>query len=296
MIASYLSRQAGLFENYLKEQCSLAGTAADNAAILKEAMTYSLLAGGKRLRPVLTMGACELFSREVEKVFPLAVAVEMIHTYSLIHDDLPAMDDDNFRRGRPTNHKVYGEGIAILAGDALLTDAFGLVAAMDSIDERVRCELVFRLSRAAGSEGMVAGQAIDLACEGRQDVSAELLFDLHRRKTGELITFSVVAGGLVGGAGQEDLSRLENYGKAIGLAFQIADDILDETATSEQMGKDAGSDRQKQKLTSVSLLGLDESRRLLAELVAEAVVSLNPYGDRSRRLQQIAHYIADRNN
>lgn len=296
-LKSYLQDQARLFDHYLERHYSSPENNLQGPVdILAKSMAYSLLAGGKRLRPILAMSACQLFGGTLELILPVALAIEMIHTYSLIHDDLPAMDDDNFRRGLPTNHKVYGEGMAILAGDALLTDAFGHLAAIEGLAEGIRLELVRGLSRAAGSTGMVAGQAIDLHFEGRPDVSLDVLLDLHRLKTGAMINFSVLAGGMVAGAGREDLARLETYGQAIGLAFQIADDVLDETGTQAELGKDAGSDREKNKLTSVSLLGLDKSRLMLAELVHKAASALAPYGKRALRLQQIANYIAVRKN
>ncbi len=296
-LKEYLQQQSGLFEQYLGLHYSSPENKSEGPVeILGKSMAYSLLAGGKRLRPILAMSACRLFGGTLELVLPVALAIEMIHTYSLIHDDLPAMDNDNFRRGLPTNHKVYGEGMAILAGDALLTDAFGRLAAIEGLAEGTRLELVRRLSRAAGSVGMVAGQAIDLHFEGRPDVSLNILLDLHRRKTGAMINFSVLAGGMVAGAGREDLARLETYGQSIGLAFQIADDVLDETGTQAELGKDAGSDREKNKLTSISLLGLDKSRIMLEELVDKAVSALAPYGKRAARLQQIANYIAVRKN
>lgn len=296
-VKAYLKQQAGVFDHYLGQYYQLPENDPEKPMdVLRESMVYSLLAGGKRLRPILAMSTCRLFGGELGLALPVALAIEMIHTYSLIHDDLPSMDDDNYRRGIPTNHKVYGEGMAILAGDALLTDAFGHLAVVDGLSEGTRLELVRGLSRAAGSEGMVAGQAIDLYCEGRPNVSREILFDLHRRKTGAMITFSVLAGGMVAGAGEDDLASLETYGQSVGLAFQIADDILDETGTQEELGKDAGSDREKSKLTSVSLLGLEQSRILLKELVEKAVNSLESYGEGAARLQQLARYIAVRKN
>ena len=296
-LKTYLRQQAGIFDRYLEQYYRRSENDPEKPMeILRQSMAYSLLAGGKRLRPILAISSCRLFGGDLEQVLPVALAIEMIHTYSLIHDDLPAMDDDNFRRGMPTNHKVYGEGMAILAGDALLTDAFGFLAEAEALAESTRLELIRGLSRAAGSTGMVAGQAIDLYCEGRANVSREILFDLHRRKTGAMITFSVLAGGVVAGAGAEDLERLETYGRAIGLAFQVADDVLDETGTEAELGKDAGSDREKDKLTSVSLLGLEQSRVLLEELVQEAVEALKPYGERAARLRQLAEYIAVRKN
>ena len=296
-LKAYLQQQARLFDQYLEQHYSFSENNPQGPVdILEKSMAYSLLAGGKRLRPILAMSACQLFDGELELVLPVALAIEMIHTYSLIHDDLPAMDDDNFRRGLPTNHKVYGEGLAILAGDALLTDAFGRLAAVVGLSGVAQLELVRGLSRAAGSQGMVAGQAIDLYYEGRSDVSREILFDLHRRKTGAMITFAVLAGGIVAGADKEDLDCLETYGQSIGLAFQIADDVLDETGTQAELGKDAGSDREKKKLTSVSLLGLEKSRTLLAALAKKAARSLEPYGERALRLRQLANYIAVRKN
>ena len=296
-LEAYLQQQTRLFDQYLEQHYSFSENNPQGPVdILEKSMAYSLLAGGKRLRPILAMSACRLFDGELELVLPVALAIEMIHTYSLIHDDLPAMDDDNFRRGLPTNHKVYGEGLAILAGDALLTDAFGRLAAVVGLSGVAQLELVRGLSRAAGSQGMVAGQAIDLYYEGRSDVSREILFDLHRRKTGAMITFAVLAGGIVAGADKEDLDCLETYGQSIGLAFQIADDVLDETGTQAELGKDAGSDREKKKLTSVSLLGLEKSRTLLAALAKKAARSLEPYGERALRLRQLANYIAVRKN
>jgi len=296
-LEAYLQQQTRLFDQYLEQHYSFSENNPQGPVdILEKSMAYSLLAGGKRLRPILAMSACRLFDGELELVLPVALAIEMIHTYSLIHDDLPAMDDDNFRRGLPTNHKVYGEGLAILAGDALLTDAFGRLAAVVGLSGVAQLELVRGLSRAAGSQGMVAGQAIDLYYEGRSDVSREILFDLHRRKTGAMITFAVLAGGIVAGADKEDLDCLETYGQSIGLAFQIADDVLDETGTQAELGKDAGSDRKKKKLTSVSLLGLEKSRTLLAALAKKAARSLEPYGERALRLRQLANYIAVRKN
>ncbi len=263
---------------------------------LLEAMQYSLDAGGKRLRPVLCLTCAELFGLETEKIMPFACAIECIHTYSLIHDDLPAMDDDDLRRGKPSNHKKFGEALAILAGDGLLTESFVLMseAAPEVPAERVLAAMAL-LARKAGSAGMVGGQALDMAFTGQANIDLAALRNMHARKTGALILASCLSGALLAGAAAEDLERIEAYGKAIGVAFQIVDDILDEIGDEKTLGKPVGSDREQGKVTYPSLLGLERSRELAEECVAEALQMLQPYeGETAAFLGSLAKYIVQR--
>ncbi|MFN7677034.1 MAG: geranylgeranyl diphosphate synthase CrtE [Cyanobacteriota bacterium] len=261
---------------------------------LREAMRYSLLAGGKRLRPILCLAACALAGGSAEAALPTAVALEMIHTMSLIHDDLPAMDNDDLRRGRPTCHKMFGEAMAILAGDALLTRAFEMVArrSPDVSPERLLA-VVGELSQAAGAPGLVGGQVVDLACEG-QDVNLSTLEYIHLHKTGALLRACVVCGALVGGADEPLLDALRIYARGTGLAFQIIDDILDVTASSEVLGKTAGKDLLADKTTYPKLLGLEESRKRAEMLVIEAKGALAPWSARADPLLALADYITSR--
>ena len=261
----------------------------DAPPLLVEAVRYSLFAKGKRLRPALALGAAELASGDDAVALPAACALEMIHTYSLIHDDLPAMDDDDMRRGLPTSHKVYGEAMAILAGDALLTMAFDILA------ETRSPEVIREVARAAGVAGMVGGQVLDLKSEG-EAIELDALRAMHRRKTGALIRASVRAGAILGNASEDQLESLTQYAEHLGLAFQIADDILDADGDAQAMGKNTGSDAAKQKATYVSIVGLDKSRRLLRETVRDAVQSLEPLGDAADSLAALAHYVAERKN
>ncbi len=249
------------------------------APSLEKAMHYSVNAKGKRLRPLLTIMAYRLVAEDWQRALPVAAAYELVHTYSLIHDDLPAMDDDDWRRGEPTNHKVFGEALAILAGDALLTEAFRLLAEEVDADSGVIVKLVATLAQVAGGNGMVGGQVIDILSEGVEgdqvrDSLIEPLETLHRRKTGAMITGALLAGADLAGGDCELRSRLEKFGQSIGLAFQVADDILDEVGDQANLGKDIGSDRELNKLTFVSLFGLEESRRKLLDLHREAFVQM----------------------
>ena len=264
------------------------------AAPLNEAMHYSVDAGGKRLRPVLTIMAYRLLADDWQRALPVAAAFELVHTYSLIHDDLPAMDDDDLRRGRPTNHRVYGEAMAILAGDALLTEAFRLLAEEVDTDSGIVVKLVSGLARAAGSDGMVGGQAIDILSQGKTGQESELLEILHRRKTGAMITGSLLAGVDLAGGDVGLRSRLAEFGAIIGLAFQVADDILDEVGEEENLGKDIGSDRELGKLTFVSLFGLEEARLRLADLHHQALLLLESLGEKGLGLKALADYIVER--
>jgi geranylgeranyl diphosphate synthase type II len=263
---------------------------------LREAMRYSLLAGGKRLRPILCLAACELAGGDSQQAMPTAVALEMIHTMSLIHDDLPAMDNDDLRRGRPTSHKVFGEANAILAGDALLTRAFEMVALRSpGVAAERLLAVVGELSLAAGAPGLVGGQVVDLESEGKQ-VSLETLEYIHVHKTGALLRACVLCGALIAGASEGLMAALRTYARGIGLAFQIIDDILDVTASSEVLGKTAGKDLSANKTTYPKLLGLEESRQRAEALVIEAKQALEPYGAHGKAapLMALADFITSR--
>jgi geranylgeranyl diphosphate synthase type II len=266
-------------------------------ATLHRAVRYSLFAGGKRIRPLLVLAAGDAVGGRQADLLPLACAVEMIHTYSLVHDDLPAMDDDDLRRGKPTSHKVFGEAIAILAGDALLTRAFHLLAEMapDADEARVRRRLQAAavLGEACGTTGLIGGQVEDLESEGRS-VDAATLERLHRAKTGALLSACVRGGAILGGAGEDDLGHLTRYAAAIGLAFQVVDDVLDATEAASRLGKTAGKDEAAGKATYVSVHGLEHARRLAARLGEEARQALRPLGDRAALLAELARLIVDR--
>jgi geranylgeranyl diphosphate synthase type II len=271
---------------------------------LREAMSYSLLAGGKRLRPVLVLMACEACGGDSEAALPAACAIEMIHTYSLIHDDLPAMDDDDYRRGRLTNHKVFGEAMAILAGDALLTLAFEVIA-RDVRPTAVAAACCADLAFAAGACGMVGGQVADLEGEGNltspqrgegSDEQLRLLEAIHRRKTGRLIRSALTLGGRIAQADVASLGTLDHYGTCIGLAFQIADDVLDVTGTQDKLGKGVGKDAGHGKLTYPGLIGLERSRQMARDLIAEACLAIAPWGDCGRRLEALAHFVLERDH
>ncbi len=266
---------------------------------IHRAVRYSLFAGGKRIRPVLVLAAGEAVGGVRDEIMPLACAVEMIHTYSLVHDDLPAMDDDDLRRGKPTSHKVFGEAVAILAGDALLTRAFHLLAEMppgwDETRIRRRVQAAAVLGEACGTTGLIGGQVMDLESEGRA-IDAAALETLHRAKTGALLSASVRGGAILGGAEEADLTLLTRYAAAIGLAFQVVDDILDTTEEAEQLGKTAGKDEAAGKATYVSLHGLERAREMAATLRREALDALEPLGPRGERLAEIARLIVDRHS
>lgn len=263
---------------------------------IHQSMLYSIRAGGKRLRPILAIAACEACGGKPELVLPAACSLEMIHTYSLIHDDLPAMDDDNLRRGKPTNHKVFGEAIAILAGDALLTEAFRVLAAHrpSELSPSTILDLVVAIADAAGSRGMAGGQVADLESE-QKSIPLSELERLHSHKTGKLIRMSVEAGGIFAKASFAQLEALRSYGEKIGLAFQIADDLLD-IEGGEEIGKDLGSDLEREKSTYPQLLGIEASRRLAARLVEEAIDLLVHFDKKAEPLRQIARFIVDRKN
>ncbi|MFQ6112392.1 MAG: polyprenyl synthetase family protein [Nitrospinota bacterium] len=256
-------------------------------------MRYSLFPGGKRLRPILALAACEAVGGEKDVALPLACALELVHTYSLIHDDLPALDDDELRRGRATSHIVFGEGVAILAGDALLTHAFGLMADPErspSLGPSLRLRVIHRVAEAIGSRGMIGGQVVDIQSKGRE-IDADTLHYIHTRKTGALIRVSLWAGGALGGGSERELEALEGYGERVGLAFQVVDDILDEVGERRELGKPTGRDRESRKATYPALWGLEASKRKARELVQEAVGCLEPLGERGELLAELAEFI-----
>ena len=259
-------------------------------------MRYSLFSGGKRIRPILALASGEAVGATVERVLPFACALEMIHTYSLIHDDLPAMDDDDLRRGKPTNHTVFGEGMAILAGDGLLTEAFRVMAegALRNGQNRAAVLRALReIATAAGATGMVGGQVADLEAESKKPTRARVEY-IHTRKTAALIRAAVRAGALVGGARPAQCTRLDRYGAALGLAFQIADDILDVEGSTDKTGKRAGRDAQLHKVTYPAAVGMDNAKRRARELLDEALVALKPLGPPAEPLRQIAAFIVER--
>lgn len=262
-----------------------------------EAMSYSLLDAGKRIRPVLLLEFCSICGGDVKAAMPFACALEMIHTYSLIHDDLPCMDNDDMRRGKPSCHKQFGEATALLAGDALLTFAFETAlnseAAQFPPERRLRA--IGLLAEKAGVAGMIGGQAIDLASEGKK-ISADVLQKMDELKTGALISAACQMGCILAGADNALIASAEKYAHCIGLAFQIVDDILDTTSTSQALGKPVGSDATNSKSTYVSLLGLEESRRLVAELTQAAIDALSPFGENARDLIDFAVALSDRKN
>lgn len=260
---------------------------------LHKAMHYSLFAGGKRLRPVLVLAASAAVGGSEAEALNTACAFECVHTYSLIHDDLPAIDNDDLRRGRPTCHKAFGEATAILAGDALLTVAFELVARTKTRSAARLVKVISELSRAAGSMGMIGGQMVDIESEGTA-VSFPVLEYIHIHKTGELILAAVRCGAILGGADRAQMDALSKYARGIGLAFQIADDILDVEGSAEEMGKNTGGDELKGKATYPALIGLDESRARAEELVSMAVASLEGFDAKADPLRAIARYIVDR--
>jgi geranylgeranyl diphosphate synthase, type II len=264
---------------------------------LHKSMRYSTFAGGKRLRPILMLAACEAVGGEINTALPAACAMEMIHTYSLIHDDLPAMDNDDFRRGKPTNHKIFGDAVAILAGDALLTQAFIILSspffASNVPHDRI-LSVIHEIAYAAGSRGMVGGQVVDMESEGHRDLDLPTVQYIHTHKTGALIKASVKIGAILGGADERELSSITRFGEVIGLAFQIADDILDIEGTTEELGKDAGSDQSRGKATYPSVIGIEESRRRAMELLDMANESLESFDEKADPLREIAKFIITR--
>ena len=260
---------------------------------LEKAMEYSLMAGGKRLRPVLLMAAADAVGKDGAAFLTTGCAIEMIHTYSLIHDDLPAMDNDDYRRGKPTNHRVFGDGIAVLAGDALLTLAFEVMLRQEGAAPETLVTVVSEMSRAAGPYGMVGGQVLDLEGEGRRlDLAA--LRKIHMGKTGALFCAAIRSGAILAGAKEEELAALTLYAERFGLAFQITDDILDVTGDEAAIGKPVGSDVRNEKATYVTLTSLEEAKKLAEDAVNEAVAALDIFGERAAFLRDLALFLLGR--
>jgi geranylgeranyl diphosphate synthase type II len=261
---------------------------------IHKAMRHSVFAGGKRLRPVLCMEAARMIAGSLpERIDELGAALEMLHTYSLIHDDLPALDNDDLRRGRPTCHKVFGEAIAILAGDALQTQAYEVLARLACPPE-ARVRIIEEIARGTGTiDGMIGGQVVDLEAE-QTHPTAEMLEYIHRAKTAALITASLVGGGLYAGGKDSEVKKLRAFGQSIGLAFQIVDDVLDVTQTSEQLGKTAGKDTAAQKATYPALFGIEESERKADSLVRAGLAELDSFGDRAATVMELARYLVER--
>lgn len=293
------------FKAYMVEKANSVNKALDESISIKnpftihEAMRYSLLAGGKRVRPILCIAACELVGGDQSTAMPAACAVEMIHTMSLIHDDLPCMDNDDFRRGRPTNHKVYGEDVAVLAGDSLLAFAFQYIASSTVGASPARVlSAVGELAKSIGTEGLVAGQVVDIASTGAKDIGLERLEFIHIHKTAALLEAAVVLGAILGGGSETQVEKLRKFARCIGLLFQVVDDILDVTKTSEELGKTAGKDLVADKMTYPKLMGLEKSRQFAEELLAEAKQQLVGFDSPTAvaPLVALAEYIAYREN
>lgn len=262
---------------------------------LKDSMLYSVEAGGKRLRPILMIASYEAYQEDVEKVYHTACALEMIHTYSLIHDDLPAMDDDDFRRGKPTNHKMFDEATAILAGDALLTYSFEIIANDPHLTDMQKVILIKELSKASGPSGMVAGQLLDMEAENKS-ISLQALEHIHQLKTGALISFAVFAGAYLGQATAEQMAKLQQYAHYLGLIFQVQDDILDVTGDPEKLGKPLGSDENNLKSTYPKLLGLKGAEEKKAEYVEYALSALREAGAKDSYLFMLTEHLANRDH
>jgi geranylgeranyl diphosphate synthase type II len=267
--------------------------AAAKPGTIHRAMRYSLFAGGKRMRPALCLAAARACGGKEADAMPLACAVECIHTYSLIHDDLPAMDDDDFRRGKPTNHKVFGEGIAVLAGDALLTQAFEIAAQCEGWRRYSHQQIILELTRAAGSMQLIAGQVADLEGEGKRTSARQLRY-IHERKTSALLTCAVRLGGMSANCTPVQLKALTDFGRHVGLAFQVIDDILDVTQTSETLGKTAGKDTKAQKATYPAIVGLEKSREIAERLTRRAFGALKVFAGEAVALQALADYLLRR--
>ncbi len=290
-LSSYLEESRKLVERALARSVP---SASARPATIHRAMRHSLLAGGKRLRPILTLAAAEACgSKDPSHALLAACAVELIHTYSLVHDDLPCMDDDDLRRGKPTCHKVFGDGIAVLAGDALLTQAFGLLAEVKPSKRYPFSRLLAETAEAAGSLQLIAGQVADLEAEGRKLSLRDVRY-IHERKTAAMIVLSLRLGAMVADATPRDLKALTGFGKALGLAFQILDDILDVTQPSEKLGKSAGKDLRAAKATYPAVLGVDAARKEAEKLTRTALRALAPLGSRGERLREIAESLLQR--
>ncbi len=294
-IKTYLAKKKNIIDKTLEK---LVPSSPVFPPSVHQAIRYSLFAGGKRVRPILAIAAAEALGARTADFLPIAGSLELIHTYSLIHDDLPAMDDDDFRRGRATCHKVYGDAIAILAGDGLLNMAFEVLSdprRLKAVSAQRLIAIIKEISTASGVHGMVGGQVLDMESEGKE-IDFPTLEYIHTHKTGALIRASVRTGALYAKAGKKQFAALTHYGEMIGLAFQIADDIMDITGSREQTGKDEGSDLKKGKQTYPSFYGLDESRRRAAEVSDRAILALKDFGSKADPLRALAEYIVNRVN
>ena len=275
-------------EKYIEEK------EAPQSTIYK-AMNYSLHAGGKRIRPVMLMAAAETVGGTCENVMPFACAIEMIHTYSLIHDDLPCMDDDDLRRGKPTNHKVFGEAMAVLAGDALLNKAFEIMLKNSQLSPNMTIAAMSEIATASGTEGMIGGQVIDIESEGKQ-IDAVTLMTLHLHKTAALIMTSAKVGALLGGGSRDDLLAMEEFSRYLGIAFQIKDDILDVIGNEEKLGKKTGTDEVNNKSTFVSIYGIEQSEKMLNDYTQKAIEVLSTYGEKAEFLIELSKFLLAREN
>ena len=280
----------------LMEAALLKELGAETALVprLAESMEYSLMAGGKRLRPILVMAAADAVGARGTDFVQAACGIEMIHTYSLIHDDLPAMDNDDYRRGKLTNHKVFGEALAILAGDALLTQAFEVILRQQGVSAEVLVQVLKEMSIAAGPNGMVGGQVIDMLSEGKR-ISMEELRKMHMGKTGALFRAAIRSGAILGGASEAKLAALTTYADCFGLAFQITDDILDVVGDEAVIGKPVGSDERNEKSTYVTLTSLEEAKKLAADTVQQALDALEVFGDEAKFLRDLVKMLLERN-
>ena len=295
------------FEKQLSLYAEMINARLDEVFVQKEcmqksvydAMRYSVLAGGKRIRPVLTLAVCDMLGGSLEDALRFAVSLECIHTYSLIHDDLPCMDNDDMRRGMPTCHKKFGEANALLAGDGLLTFAFEYMADFEeykTLSPETVLRIALEIAKAAGGTGMIGGQVVDLESEGNPDVTEEILTYIHNRKTGALIRAAVAAGAIVAGANEKEIKALADFADGIGLAFQVQDDILDCTGNAEVLGKPIGSDAENGKSTYVTLLGLEKATQKAEKLTADAVSALDIFGNKAEFLKNLAMWLMRRKN
>lgn len=293
-ITRYIKNKKNLIDSFLKAYTDGIKKQKECPARLHEAMTYSLMAGGKRIRPVFSIAAYEAVGERSDEIIPVAASLELIHTYSLIHDDLPAMDDDDLRRNKPTNHRVSGEATAILAGDALLTDAFNIIAGANAAPE-ILIGVIRELTHACGPEGMVGGQMVDIMLEGKRAGKRELLY-IHKHKTGTFIRGAIRIGAIMANASAAKLNALTKYGEKAGLAFQVIDDILDITGTPEETGKTTGSDIAKSKNTYPSLYGLKKSKEIARGLINDSLAAIKDFDGKAGPLREIAKYMLERKN
>ena len=293
-ITSYIEDKRKQVDGFLKKYISAKKRNKNCPKALAEAMSYALTAGGKRVRPILALASYEAVGGRSKGILNVASALELMHTYSLVHDDLPAMDDDDLRRNKPTTHMVFGEATAILTGDALLTDAFHMISTSHASPKKL-IDVIQELSHACGPEGMVGGQEVDILLEGKKAKKQDVLY-IHSHKTGAFIRGAVRIGALMGGASRARLDALTEYGDKTGLAFQVVDDILDITGTKAEIGKSTGADAAKGKNTYPSIFGLEKSRDIADNLIREAVHALSGFNKKADPLREIAHYILSRRN